>query len=290
MNAPLIDIINRYGLSAKKSLGQHFLLDEGITGRIARYAGNLKHCNVIEIGPGPGGLTRSLLASGAKMLFVVEKDERCIAIMNELKESAQGRLEIIHGDALEADLIKLVPAPRKIVANLPYNIGTELLLKWLGEIYETTGSEAPYESLTLMFQKEVAERIAAIHGNKDYGRLSIISQWLCETRIDMELPPGAFSPPPKVSSMVVTLTPRPQPLIDVKKESLEKVMAAAFGQRRKMLRVALKSLGINTEALFLKSGIDPTRRAEEIDIKTLCKLAKDYQELAHATNITGKNK
>jgi len=261
-------------LLARKSLGQHFLLDSTITDQIVLYAGNLKDCNVIEIGPGPGGLTRSLLNAGAKKLFVIEKDDRCIAIVEQLKELAEGRLEIIHGDALDIDLLTAVPAPRKVVANLPYNVGTAMLIKWLNAIY--SGKEA-FESLTLMFQKEVALRITADHGNKDYGRLSVLCQWLCDCRYDFDLPPYAFTPPPKVSSAVVTLTPRPKPLADVSKEALETILAKAFGQRRKMLRSALKGLAVPADELLKKAGIDGTLRAEQLDVATLGRLAKIYK-------------
>jgi len=278
---PLKRVIETHGLLARKSLGQHFLLDPGITDTIVRYAGNIDDCNVIEIGPGPGGLTRSLLAAGAKQLFVVEKDDRCITIMQQLQSVAGGRLQLIHGDALEVDLLRAVAAPRKIVANLPYNAGTAMLLKWLGEIYlsSPTGGRG-YESLTLMFQKEVAERITANPGCKDYGRLSVISQWLCDCRYDMELPPQAFTPSPKVSSAVVTLTPRPVPLVAVSKEVLETVVAKAFGQRRKMLRSALKGLAIPTDKLLEAAEIDGSQRAEQLDVVTLARLALVYQQLS----------
>lgn len=265
--------IHRHGLAARKSLGQHFLLDPRITDEIVKYAGEIAGRSVIEIGPGPGGLTRSLLAAGAKV-YAVEMDERCVAALEELVEHADGRLAVVQGDALTTDLLALAPAPRKIVANLPYNVGTELLIHWLMAIH-AQGQEA-FESLTLMFQKEVAERIVATHGNKDYGRLSVLAQWLCEVRYDMELPPGAFSPPPKVSSAVVTLTPRAKPLLDVELRALEKVMAAAFGQRRKMLRGALKSLGVDAQALLEKAGIEPTLRAEQVPLADLCRLAQCY--------------
>ena len=264
-------------LSTRKSLGQHFLLDESITDRIALYAGDMSNTNVIEVGPGPGGLTRSLLKAGAKKLYVIEKDDRCIAIMEQLKSVAGDRLEILHEDALEVDVIAAVPAPRKIVANLPYNAGTMMLIHWLEAIH--THGPSAFTSLTLMFQKEVAERIIATHGNKDYGRLSVLSQWLCECRYDFELPPEAFSPPPKVTSAVITLVPRPSPLVAVRKEVLETVMAKAFGQRRKMLRSALKGLSIPADTLLEKAGIDGTLRAEQVDIQTLCHLAKTYQTL-----------
>jgi len=267
----LQDTIHRYGLAAKKSLGQHFLLDEGITDRIARYSGALKGVHAIEIGPGPGGLTRSLLRSKAKHVYVVEKDDRAIAIMQELAEAFPGRLTVLHEDALSVNLLERVPAPRRIIANLPYNIGTQLLLNWLEQIYATPGSN--FESLTLMFQKEVAERITAAPGSKAYGSLSVFAQWLCEARWDMDLPPEAFSPPPKVHSAVITLTPREKPLVEVPKEALEKVLASAFNQRRKMLRVSLKTLGVDIEQLLAASGIDGTKRAEQLSVEEFCRLA-----------------
>ncbi len=267
----LQDTIHRYGLAAKKSLGQHFLLDEAITDEIVRYAGNLSDVNVIEIGPGPGGLTRSLLRSEAAHVYVVEKDDRAIAIMQELERHFPGRLTILHEDALSMDLLQRVPAPRRIIANLPYNIGTQLLLNWLEQIHAMAASN--YESLTLMFQKEVAERIIAAPGSKAYGSLSVFAQWLCEVRWDMDLPPEAFSPPPKVHSAVITLSPREKPLVDVPKEALEKVLASAFNQRRKMLRVSLKTLGCNVEKLLADAGIDGTQRAEQLSVEAFCLLA-----------------
>ncbi len=268
-------LIASHQLAAKKSLGQHFLLDNTITDDVARFAGKLDGHHIIEIGPGPGGLTRSLLNTNAKHVYVVEKDDRCIAIMKLMQEAAPERLTILHEDALSVDLLKEVSAPRRIIANLPYNVGTEMLLRWLDQIY--THGQGAFESLTLMFQKEVAERITATHGNKHYGRLSVICQWLCEVSYDMELPPEAFTPPPKVSSAVVTLTPRAKPLVDVDKSALEKVMAAAFGQRRKMLRKSLKSLGCDVDELLEKTAIDGTLRAEQVELKSLCELAKAYQ-------------
>ena len=273
----LQNTIATFQLSTRKSLGQHFLLDETITNAIATTAGDMHGHHVIEIGPGPGGLTRSLLKAGAKKLYVVEKDDRCIAIMEQLQKVSDNKLMILHADALEIDLLSATPAPRKIVANLPYNAGTAMLLNWLDAVY-AHGPDA-FSSLTLMFQKEVADRITANHGSKDYGRLSVLCQWLCECRYDFELPPEAFSPPPKVTSAVVTLVPRKLPLVDVKKEHLEVVIAAAFGQRRKMLRQALKGLKIPAEPLLEKAGIAATLRAEQVDILTLCKLAKTYENL-----------
>ncbi len=273
---PLTELIHRHDLLARKSLGQHFLFDERITDTIARYAGDLSNVSVIEIGPGPGGLTRALLKAGARKVIAVEKDERCLAILEDLSRHAEGRLEIIHGDALEADIETLAPAPRRIVANLPYNAGTMMLLNWLEAVHREPNV---LESMTLMFQKEVADRIVAEPGCKDFGRLTVLCQWLCDTRRDMELPPEAFTPPPKVSSTVVTLTPRAKPLVDVSKDALEKVMARAFGQRRKMLRQSLKGLAVPSEELLEKAGVDGTQRAEALDVVTLCNLAKMYQEI-----------
>lgn len=278
----LREIINKHELFTRKSLGQHFLLDENITNKIALYAGDLKEYNVIEIGPGPTGLTRSLMAAGAKSVTAVEMDERCVKIAQELAyDWGDGRLKVIHGDALKVNLLSEVPAPRKIVANLPYNVGTQLLINWLDDIYKH-GAQA-YTSLTLMFQDEVAERIIAAPDTSEYGRLSVISQFLCEVRYDLQLPPGAFFPPPKVHSAVVTLTPREKPLYNVSKESLEKVVAAAFGMRRKMLRSALKQLGVNTEELLAKAGIDGTLRAEMLDIRDFCRLAEAYRNMENKT-------
>lgn len=270
----LKDTLQMHDLLAKKSLGQHFLLDPSITANIAKMAGSLHDHHVIEVGPGPGGLTRALLEAGAKHVYVIEKDERCLAILQQLRQAAAGRLTVFHEDALTFDC-SAIPGPRKIVANLPYNVGTQLLLGWLDSVYQNPKS---FASLTLMFQKEVADRITAMHGNKHYGRLSVLSQWLCEVRSDMVLPPGAFTPPPKVASAVITLTPRAKPLVDVEKKTLERVMASAFGQRRKMLRGALKSLGGDAEAILIKAGIDPTLRAEQVDIHTLCQLAACYEK------------
>lgn len=267
--------IAAYGLQPRKSLGQHFLLDSRITDEVARYANGLQGYNVIEIGPGPGGLTRSLLNAGATTLSIIEKDDRCLSALGAIKEKVGERMQILHADALEIDLVQAVPAPRKIVANLPYNVGTLMLIHWLEAIHQH-GAGA-FSSMTLMFQKEVAERIVAAPGCKDFGRLSILSQWLCECRYDMELPPEAFSPPPKVSSAVVTLTPRDKPLVEVDKHALETVVAKAFGQRRKMLRSALKGLKIPADTLLEKAGINGSLRAEQLDVVTLCQLARVYQ-------------
>ncbi len=254
--------IDAYGLGAKKNLGQHFLLDGNIIRRIASYAGDMNGVTAIEVGPGPGGLTRALLESNAQRVVVIEKDERCLPILLRLQEIVGDRLIIARDDALKHSLLQY-PAPRKIVANLPYNVGTELLIHWLEQIAVDSSA---YESMTLMFQKEVAERIVAAHGSKEYGRLSVFAQWLCDIRYEMELPPGAFSPPPKVSSAVITLTPRKVPLFPAHKETLEKLLAKAFGQRRKMLRSALKGFVPDVEQWLNAAGVDPTLRAEQVDV------------------------
>lgn len=262
---PLRDVIATHGLAAKKSLGQHFLLDLNLTGRVARAAGSLKNHTVIEIGPGPGGLTRALLAEGAKKVIAIERDSRPIAALQEIAAAYPDRLEIIEGDAMEIDPASLCEGPKKIIANLPYNISTQLVLKWLENI-------TAYDGLTLMFQKEVAERLAAQPRTKDYGRLSVLTQWLCEVHLDFHIKPTAFTPPPKVMSTVATLRPRPQPLVDVPQAALERVTQAAFGQRRKMLRASLKPLG--GESLLAACNIAPTRRAEELSVEEFCLIAQ----------------
>ena len=263
---PLREVIAAHGLDAKKSLGQHFLFDLNLTGRIARGAGDLATGTTIEIGPGPGGLTRALLEAGARRVIGVERDDRAIAIQNEISAAYPGRLEIIADDALKVDVAKLGEAPRRIVANLPYNISTVLLTRWLTE------AEA-FESFTLMFQKEVVDRLAAAPGSKDYGRLSVLTQWRCVVKPLFSLSREAFTPPPKVASTVVKIIPRAEPLAPARMATLEKVTAAAFGQRRKMLRSSLKALG-NAEALLDAAGLEPTRRAEEIPVEGFCALAR----------------
>lgn len=264
---PLRDVIERHGLRAKKALGQNFLLDLNLTGKIARAAGDLGAATVIEVGPGPGGLTRALLANGARHVVAVERDERCLPALAEISDRYPGRLTVVPGDALRTDFAELAGgAPARIVANLPYNIGTELLVRWL------TVAEWPpfYQSMTLMFQREVAERIVARPGSEAYGRLGILAGWRTEARIAFDVPPQAFTPPPKVTSSVVHLVPRSRPLpADVGK--LGRVTEAAFGQRRKMLRQSLKSLG--GENLLKAVGIDPTRRAETLEIEEFVALA-----------------
>ena len=268
----LRDVIHRYGLSARKSLGQHFLLDSNITEKIVRLSGELGGLNVIEIGPGPGGLTRSLLHSDARCIYAIEKDDRCVAALAELSATAKGRLVIHEQDALEFSCVKEIEAPRAIVANLPYNVGTILLIHWLGDI-ALHGSHA-YQHLTLMFQKEVAERLFAEPNSKQYGRLSVLVQWLCDVEHCFDLPPSAFTPPPKVASTVVRLVPLAKPRYEAEKEKLERTLAAAFGQRRKMLRSALSQITPNTLSWLKKAGIDPTRRAETLSIEEFCALAR----------------
>jgi 16S rRNA (adenine1518-N6/adenine1519-N6)-dimethyltransferase len=267
MNAelpPLRDIIGRFGLDARKKFGQHFLLDLNLTARIARAAGDLKNCTVVEIGPGPGGLTRALLEAGAKQVIAIERDPRCVEAMEDLATHFDGRLKVIDADALKMDISELAEGPMKIVANLPYNVATPLLIGWLHQIER-------FESLTLMFQREVADRITASPGGKTYGRLSVLTQWLCHANHDFNIAKTAFTPPPKVESTVITLTPRPGPLAPCDWQKLEKVTAAAFGQRRKMLRASLKPLAVDLQAL----GIDPTARAETLRVEQFCAIARE---------------
>ncbi|MDJ0936906.1 MAG: 16S rRNA (adenine(1518)-N(6)/adenine(1519)-N(6))-dimethyltransferase RsmA [Kiloniellales bacterium] len=274
---PLREVIARHGLSARKSLGQHFLLDSNLTARIARAAGDLSQGTTIEIGPGPGGLTRALLEAGAARVVAIEKDRRCLDALAELTRALPGRLEIVEADALEAETARLGTAPRRIVANLPYNISTALLLRWLRDIFEAPES---YDSLTLMFQKEVALRLSAAARSGAYGRLSVITQWLCEVEPLFDISPKAFTPPPKVTSTLVTLRPRATPLHPVSWSALEQVTAAAFGQRRKMLRQSLKSLGGDPAALLATAGIAGTRRAEELSLDEFCILAQTLTDRA----------
>lgn len=268
---PLREVIRAHGLDAKKSLGQHFLFDLNLTGRIARAAGDLSNGTTIEIGPGPGGLTRALLEAGAARVIGIERDDRAIAIQQEIAAFYPGRLEVVAADALKTDCTLLGTAPRRIVANLPYNISTVLLLRWLAQAEK-------FESMTLMFQKEVVDRLAAIPGSKDYGRLTVIAQWHCEVRPLFSLSREAFTPPPKVTSTVVKLIPRSTPLAPARMATLERVTAAAFGQRRKMLRSSLKSLG-PAEALLEAAGLEGTRRAEEISVEGFCALARALDEI-----------
>ncbi len=271
---PLREVIRRHGLAAKKSLGQNFLLDLNLTGRIARAAGPLEGVAVVEIGPGPGGLTRALLALGARRVVAIERDPRCIAALAEIAGHYPGRLVVVAGDALEIDpRPQLGPGPARIVANLPYNISTALLVRWLGlEPWPPW-----YDCLVLMFQREVAERIVAAPGSKTYGRLGVLAQWRCETKILFDVNPSAFVPPPKVTSSVVRLVPKAAPLA-CDRSVLERVTEAAFGQRRKMLRQSLRSLGVDAAALLARAGIEPTRRAEEIPVAGFVALANAFAE------------
>ena len=267
---PLRTVIDRHGIAAKKALGQNFLLDLNLTAKIARLAGDLTQSDVLEVGPGPGGLTRGLLAMGARRVLAIEKDPRCLPALAEIADHYPGRLTVIGGDALEVDVTAHLAAPYKIAANLPYNVGTELLVRWL-----TPPAWPPaWSSLTLMFQREVAERITAQPGGKAYGRLAILAQWRAEARIVLDLPPAAFSPPPKVSSAVVHLTALPEPRFPANAATLSRVVAAAFNQRRKMLRSALKSLDPAIEDHLNAVGIPPTERAEQVGLAAFCALAR----------------
>ena len=267
---PLREVIASHGLSARKSLGQNFLLDLNLTAKIARAAGDLTECDVLEIGPGPGGLTRGLLASGARRVVVIEKDTRCIPALEEIAAAYPGRLTVIEGDALEVDPMAHLAAPIRIAANLPYNVGTALLTNWL----DTPDWPPFWTSLTLMFQREVAERIVAQPGSKAYGRLSILSQWRTDASIVMDLPPQAFTPPPKVRSAVVHLTALEAPRFPADGRVLQDVVARAFQQRRKMLRASLKSIP-DIERKLEAAGIEPTARAETVDLERFCALARE---------------
>ncbi|MGH1368880.1 MAG: 16S rRNA (adenine(1518)-N(6)/adenine(1519)-N(6))-dimethyltransferase RsmA [Maritimibacter sp.] len=267
---PLRDVINTHDLRAKKSLGQNFLLDLNLTAKIARLAGDMTGCDVLEVGPGPGGLTRGLLAEGARRVLAVEKDARAMAPLAEISAHYPGRLEVINADALDLDPRAHLTAPIRIVSNLPYNVGTELLVRWL-----TPKDWPPYwQSLTLMFQKEVAQRITAKPGSKAYGRLAILAQWRCDARMVMELPPEAFTPPPKIHSAVVHLEALPAPRFPADAATLQRLTATAFQQRRKMLRASLKSVSPDIQDMLIEAGIQPTQRAEEIGLEQFCALAR----------------
>jgi 16S rRNA (adenine1518-N6/adenine1519-N6)-dimethyltransferase len=279
---PLREVIARHEIAARKSLGQNFILDLNLTGRIARAAGDLSGVTVVEIGPGPGGLTRALLAAGAVKVIAIERDRRCIAALEEIAAHWPGRLEIREADALATDLETLAPAPMKIVANLPYNIATALLVRWLSR-----GAWPPvWQSLTLMFQREVAERIVATPGSKAYGRLGVLAGWRCQSEILFDIDPRAFVPAPKVISSVIQLVPRQHPL-PCSTIALERVTAAAFGQRRKMLRQSLKSLDIDADRLLAAAGIDGTRRAEEIDVAGFVRLANALADASPLSQAAG---
>ncbi|MCT8973215.1 16S rRNA (adenine(1518)-N(6)/adenine(1519)-N(6))-dimethyltransferase RsmA [Microbaculum marinisediminis] len=268
---PLREVIAHHGLAARKSLGQNFLLDINLTRRIARASGPLDGVTVAEVGPGPGGLTRALLLEGAKKVVAIEKDDRCIAALEDLSAAFPGRLEIVAADATKLDLGDRIDPPGRIVANLPYNVSTVLLVGWLG-----SDAWPPWwDSLTLMFQREVAERIVADAGSKTYGRLSILAQWRSSARILFDVDRRAFTPPPKITSSVVRIEPTDMPE-GVRFKDLERVTAAAFGQRRKMLRSSLKSLVPQPEALLEAAGIVPTSRAEDIPVDGFLALTRAF--------------
>ncbi|MGC2856977.1 16S rRNA (adenine(1518)-N(6)/adenine(1519)-N(6))-dimethyltransferase RsmA [Novispirillum sp. DQ9] len=265
---PLREVIAAHGLSAQKRLGQNFLFDLNLTGRIARSAGDLTQGTVIEVGPGPGGLTRALLDAGAAHVVAIERDPRCLPIQAEIAAAYPGRLEVIEGDALEVAAHEIGPGPRRVVANLPYNVATPLILGWLRHA-------TAFETIVVMLQKEVVDRLAAVPRTKDYGRLSVVTQWLCTVEPLFDVNPRAFTPPPKVTSTVVRLTPRPQPLAPCPFAALEAVTAAAFNQRRKMLRASLKSIATaagfpSAEELCAAANVSPTARAEELSVVDFC--------------------
>ena len=267
---PLKDVISKHQLRAKKSLGQNFLLDLNLTSKIARYAGNLDQFDILEIGPGPGGLTRSLLHGGARKVVAIEKDSRCIEALEEIQAKFPGRLKLLQGDALSTNASEHLADPVRIIANLPYNIGTELLVRWL------TSKTWPsfWQSMTLMFQKEVANRIVASPGSKAYGRLSVMSQWRCDAKIAFNVPASAFTPPPKVESTLVHFESLKEPKFPAEVEVLEFVVSKAFNQRRKMLRGALKGYFQNVEEGLLSIGVLPTKRAEEITVQEYCAMSQ----------------
>jgi 16S rRNA (adenine1518-N6/adenine1519-N6)-dimethyltransferase len=266
---PLREVIRTHDLVAKRQLGQNFLLDLNLTAKIARMAGDLTACDVLEIGPGPGGLTRGLLVEGARRVLAIEKDPRCIAALDEIAQVYPGRLTTLNADALQIDVSQYLTSPVRVVANLPYNIGTELLIRWL-----TPATWPPFwQSLTLMFQKEVAERIVAKPRTEHYGRLALLAQWRADPKIVMTLPPEAFTPAPKVHSAVVHLTRLETPRYPADEIMLHRVTTMAFGQRRKMLRSSLKGMRPDIEARLVEVGIDPTARAEEIGLDRFCALS-----------------
>lgn len=265
---PLREVVQAFDLMPKKSLGQNFLFDANLTDKIARAAGELSQGTTIEVGPGPGGLTRSLLRQDARHVVAIEKDRRAVAALESLREAAEGKLEILMADALDIRLWEYGEAPRRIVANLPYNVGTALLLSWLPHI-------AQFESFTLMFQKEVAQRLTARTGDEAYGRLAIHVGMVAEVEIKFDIDPAAFFPPPKIISTVVRITPRAEPMLSPEEmKMLEKITAAAFGQRRKMLRGSLKAVGVAVEPWLDAAGIAPTLRAEDVDLPSWCQLVR----------------
>ncbi len=270
--APLREVIEAHGLWAKKSLGQHFLLDTNLLHKIVRAAGDISTAHVIEVGPGPGGLTRAILEAGPKQLTAIEKDARCLAALQPLKEKYGARFALMEEDALKVDITTMGAAPRVVIANLPYNVGTQLIIDWL-QLAAIQGPAA-LTGFTVMLQKEVAERMVAQVGDDAYGRLSVIMQQLTDAAILFEVPPSAFTPPPKVTSAILRARILDKPREDVPLKALERVVAAAFNNRRKMLRQSLKSLGVDAVELCKRAGIDETLRAEACDLKMFADLAR----------------
>jgi 16S rRNA (adenine1518-N6/adenine1519-N6)-dimethyltransferase len=271
---PLRDVIAQHELRADKKFGQNFILDLNLTRRIARTAGDISSCDVIEIGPGPGGLTRGLLMEGARKVFVIEADKRFLPALADIAAHYPGRLEIVQGDALEIPPESLTDQPYRIVSNLPYNVATPLLTGWLQAAWREATWQPQFLSMTLMFQKEVAQRIVAQHGEKAYGRLAVLAGWLTHADLVFDVDRQVFVPPPKVTSAIVQLTPRATPLADANPKTLQNLTAAAFGQRRKMLRASLKQICLEPLDLLARAGIQETARAEEISIEAFCKLAR----------------
>ena len=276
---PLRDVINRHALRADKKFGQNFILDLNMTRRIARHAGDLSDCEIVEIGPGPGGLTRGLLMEGARKVHIIEADNRFLPALAEIASAYPERLNIIEGDALAINPDTLTDAPYRIISNLPYNIGTALLTDWLDKAWQNDKWQPSFLSMTLMFQKEVAQRITAAANENHYGRLAVLANWLCFSELAFDVDRQVFVPPPKVTSAVVHLTPRTQPLAEAKPSSLAKITAAAFGQRRKMLRASLKQICSDPIALLRDAAIDETARAEVLGIEDFCKLAQLLDKL-----------
>ena len=272
---PLRDVIARHNLRARKGLGQNFLLDLNLTRRIVRAAGKLDGIEVVEIGPGPGGLTRALLESNALRVIAIERDERCVGALMELADVFPGKLTIVNGDALKTDISRHVSARAKIVANLPYNIATTLLISWIPDFDRL-------ESLTLMFQKEVADRLVAAPGTRAYGRLSVLIQWIAQTKRCFDVPPSAFVPQPKVMSTVVGIAPLDYPVAQANRSSLERITSAAFGQRRKMLRSSLRTLDVEVMNLLDSAEVSPTARPEDLDVEAFCALARALENVERA--------
>lgn len=269
---PLKDVIRDFDLAPKKALGQHFLLDTNLLAKIVRGAGDITKSHIIEIGPGPGGLTRAILAAGPLQLTAIEKDARCLAALAPLKQKYGEQFTLIEADALKVDITTIGTAPRAVIANLPYNVGTALVIDWLKAA--AVQGPAALTSFTVMLQKEVAERMVAEVGDDAYGRLAVIMKQFTDAAILFEVPAGAFTPPPKVTSAILLARIRSTPREDVPLAVLEKVVASAFNHRRKMLRQSLKSLGVDPIALCEKAGIDPTLRAEQCDLAMFARLAR----------------